>query len=59
MCTARLAIEPGIDSFMSKPEDQTLGALTLEGSTFAELSRVARWELLREVMLVTNRKGER
>src|SRR5262249_36729652 len=26
---ASLAIEPGIESFMSKPEDQTLGALSL------------------------------
>jgi hypothetical protein len=54
---ARLSIDPGISSFMSKPEDQTLGELTLVGCTFRELSPVTRWELLREVQLVTNRKG--
>jgi hypothetical protein len=46
---ATLAIEPGIESFAGKPEDQTLGALTLTGGTFAELGAILRWELLRDV----------
>lgn len=46
---ATLAIEPGIESFSGKPEDQTLGSLSLTGGTFSELGAVLRWELLRDV----------
>lgn len=46
---ATLAIEPGLDSFGGKPEDQTLGTLSLTGGTFSELGAILRWELLRDV----------
>jgi hypothetical protein len=47
--SATLAIEPGIESFGGKPDDQTLGALSLTGGTFSELGAIPRWELLRDV----------
>jgi hypothetical protein len=47
--SATLAIEPGIESFAGKPEDQTLGVLSLTGGTFSELGAILRWELLRDV----------
>ena len=46
---ATLAIAPGISSLAEKPRDQTVGALTLSGGTFAELGAVNRGELLRDV----------
>ncbi len=52
---ARLAIEPGIESFATKPEDQTLGVLELHGRTFSALAPIIRFELLRDVELLVAR----
>jgi hypothetical protein len=49
---ATLALEPGMTSFASKPEDQTLGALRVLGRTFSALAPIVRFELLRDVQLL-------
>jgi hypothetical protein len=53
---ASLDVSPGI-SFYGKPEDQTLGNLHVMGRTFSALSPIVRYELLRDIVLLTHGMG--
>ena len=50
--SAALAIQPGFFSDGEKPDDQTIGELTVHGKTFSALAPIVRAELLRDVELL-------
>jgi hypothetical protein len=50
--SATLATQPGLGFLAMKPDDQTLGALTLMGGTFGELDAVEASELVRDVEML-------